>query len=221
MSAPSISNDGDPNTGIYFPAADTIGFVEGGVESMRLDSSGNLGLGVTPSAASLPTIHSAYGLVTGNSEAHIARNAYFAGGWKYQTASTATRASQAGGEFQWFTAPSGTADSAISFTQAMTLDASGQLQVGTASAISTNASPALVSFLGANKTNSNEVGILTIASSDSYAQDKGGSIGFVYKYNTAGGYATGARIYGAKENNTDGSWNGYIGFCYGCWWIAC
>ena len=32
----------DANTGIFFPAADTIAFAEGGVESMRLDSSGNL-----------------------------------------------------------------------------------------------------------------------------------------------------------------------------------
>jgi len=48
--SPSITNDGDTNTGIFFPAADTIAFAEGGVESMRLDSAGNMGLGVTPSA---------------------------------------------------------------------------------------------------------------------------------------------------------------------------
>ena len=40
----------DANTGIFFPAADTIAFSEGGVEAMRIDSAGNLGLGVTPSA---------------------------------------------------------------------------------------------------------------------------------------------------------------------------
>jgi len=41
----------DANTGIFFPAADTIAFAEGGVESMRIDSSGNLGIGtVTPVA---------------------------------------------------------------------------------------------------------------------------------------------------------------------------
>jgi hypothetical protein len=37
----------DTNTGIFFPAADTIAFSEGGVESMRLDSAGNLGVGTT------------------------------------------------------------------------------------------------------------------------------------------------------------------------------
>lgn len=46
-SNPSLSVSGDTNTGIHFPAADTIAFVEGGVESMRLNSSGNLGLGTS------------------------------------------------------------------------------------------------------------------------------------------------------------------------------
>ena len=54
-SAPSITNDGDTNTGIFFPAADTIAFAEGGVESMRIDSSGRLGIG-TDSPSSNPRI---------------------------------------------------------------------------------------------------------------------------------------------------------------------
>lgn len=37
----------DTNTGIFFPAADTIAFSEGGVESMRIDSNGNVGIGTT------------------------------------------------------------------------------------------------------------------------------------------------------------------------------
>ena len=37
----------DANTGIFFPAADTIAFSEGGVESARFDSVGNLGIGIT------------------------------------------------------------------------------------------------------------------------------------------------------------------------------
>jgi len=45
VSAPAITTTGDTNTGIFFPAADTIAFTEGGVESMRIDSAGNVGIG--------------------------------------------------------------------------------------------------------------------------------------------------------------------------------
>jgi hypothetical protein len=45
--APSITTTGDTNTGIFFPAADTIAFTEGGVEAARFDSSGNLGIGTS------------------------------------------------------------------------------------------------------------------------------------------------------------------------------
>jgi len=37
----------DSNTGIFFPAADTIAFAEGGTEVARFDSSGNLGIGTS------------------------------------------------------------------------------------------------------------------------------------------------------------------------------
>lgn len=43
----------DTNTGMFFPAADTIAFSEGGVESMRLDSNGNVGIGTSSPGAKL------------------------------------------------------------------------------------------------------------------------------------------------------------------------
>jgi len=45
--APSISPSGDSNTGIFFPAADTIAFGEGGAESVRIDSSGRFLVGTS------------------------------------------------------------------------------------------------------------------------------------------------------------------------------
>jgi len=44
-SAPSITPTGDSNTGIFFPAADTIAFGEGGSEVMRINSSARLLVG--------------------------------------------------------------------------------------------------------------------------------------------------------------------------------
>jgi hypothetical protein len=46
-STPSIARAGDLNTGIFFPAADTIAFTEGGAEAMRITSDGRLGIGTT------------------------------------------------------------------------------------------------------------------------------------------------------------------------------
>ena len=50
---PAITTTGDTNTGIFFPAADTIAFSEGGAESMRIDASGNVGIGTTSPEAKL------------------------------------------------------------------------------------------------------------------------------------------------------------------------
>jgi hypothetical protein len=45
-STPAIRGT-DANTGIFFPAADTIAFSEGGAEVMRIDSDGDVGIGTT------------------------------------------------------------------------------------------------------------------------------------------------------------------------------
>jgi hypothetical protein len=50
----------DTNTGIFFPAADTIAFGEGGSEAMRINSSGNVGIG-TSSPNSLLELNKASG----------------------------------------------------------------------------------------------------------------------------------------------------------------
>ena len=53
VGTPIIAPTGDTNTGIFFPAADTIAFAEGGAEAMRIDSDGDVGIGIDAPAAPL------------------------------------------------------------------------------------------------------------------------------------------------------------------------
>ena len=107
--------------------------------SLVVNASGNLGLGVTPSAWSVFKAMQlgstmALGGVNGTSS-NVFANTYYDGAYKYIGTGSAYRYEQniATGYHAWHTAPSGTAGAAISFTQAMTLDASGNLLVGTTS----------------------------------------------------------------------------------------
>jgi len=115
-----------------------------GAADVILNTSGNLGLGVTPSAwgsggtavtaLQLPNGASlASGTYLSSSATTLNQNAYNNAGWKYIGTGYAAQYFQSGvsGNHIWYTAPSGTAGNAISFTQAMTLNASSQLTVGT------------------------------------------------------------------------------------------
>ena len=115
----------DANTGIFFPAADTIGFAEGGAEVMRIDSSGNVGIGVAPSAwatyKALQVDNGAVANYSPSQDASYLSNAYYNGGWKYIASAYAVRYAQdgSGGNHRWYSAPTGTAGNAITFTQVL------------------------------------------------------------------------------------------------------
>ena len=122
-------------------SANELIFAENGTERMRLDSSGNLGLGVTPSAWA-----SFKGLQVGdvgafasadfggsNVQAFLGNNVYYGTNFKYIKSNVASIYRMVGKTHAWSYAEAGTAGNDITFTTAMTLDASGRLGIGTAS----------------------------------------------------------------------------------------
>jgi hypothetical protein len=52
-SLPALTTTGDVNTGIFFPAADTAAIATSGTERMRINSSGNVGIGTSSPTAEL------------------------------------------------------------------------------------------------------------------------------------------------------------------------
>ena len=104
---------------------------------MILDTAGNVGLGVTPSAwnsaykaLQFSTTGSLFGEV-GEAAVYLGCNVYVDSvGNKYTTTDFATQYSQENGVHKWLNAASGTAGNAISFTQAMTLASGGYLWLG-------------------------------------------------------------------------------------------
>ena len=130
----TIGNGGTPHT--WYIGAST---------AMTLNSTG-LGVGVTPSAwlSSLTALQvkgvsGVYG--AGSSEFGSVQNCFYnaSSQWIYGTTAAAGKYAISSGVHQWFNAPSGTAGNAITFTQAMTLDASGNLMMGLTTAGTTAA----------------------------------------------------------------------------------
>jgi hypothetical protein len=131
-----LSNGGGGGD-IAVSGANPLTFRTNGTERARIDSSGNVGVGVTPSAwnSAVPALQvkgvsGVYG--AGSSEFGSVQNCFFnaSSQWIYGTTAASGRYAISSGVHQWFNAPSGTAGNAITFTQAMTLDASGNLLVG-------------------------------------------------------------------------------------------
>ena len=187
-----------------------------GSNGLVIDASNNLGLGVTPSAwdSSILTalqVRSASmsAVPSGANDCYLTSNAYYNGSWKYITSTSATQYRQASGTHYWSTAPSGTAGNAISFTQAMTLDASGNLLVGTPSVTEGGK----FSLVGAKSIVAGiPQGQITASDSTALAAGVGGAINFSGVYTSGGSVTSLASIEGYKENATNNNYAGALVF---------
>ena len=211
---------------LYTVGSTSLQFGTGSGVKATIDTSGNLGLGVTPSAwfSSWNAIQGpagkAFGVASSSNGMYVLSNAYLdaTATFKYQTSDYASFYQQVNGAHNWYTAPSGTAGNAITFTQAMTLDASGNLGVGTTSpqarltiADASNANNGTIwlgsaSFYGtikhnASGTGANEYNVAT-ASGGGHIFQRGGTTQFMTDSSgnllvgtTSGGGAGGLTVY--------------------------
>ena len=194
------------------------------ITRMTLDLSGNLGLGVAPSAwgqgkaLQIGTYAAIEDNSGGGGGIALFGNAheYTTNGYKYLQNYYATLYRTWAGQHQWYTAPSGTAGNVITFTQAMTLDASGNLGIGTSSPIAkldiisgTNTTLSVPAGVVAKFSGSVVINSLSTASSGNidslYFQKSHGSginianydLGIIRSY-TQNGYAGGLDFYTGK-----------------------
>jgi hypothetical protein len=178
----------------------------------------NLGLGVTPSAwggalsAGMDFKYSG-GIASHNSANafYLVANGYYnsSGVWKYRQNGYANYVNVGNGDgsIAFYTAPSGTAGNSVTFTQAMTLDASGNLGVGTTSPnlradIQASASP-----------NGDAIRVLGVGTLNTATAGYGGGVAFGGYYNGTSSYvADFAGIQGFKENSTANDYAGALRF---------
>ena len=105
--------------------------------AITIDASENVGIGTTPETNTLgKALHLGQSAnIVGASSSDdfwINNNCYYNSGWKYTNTNEACRVElDQNGKTRFFTAPSGSADAAISWTTAMTIDNDGDIEWGT------------------------------------------------------------------------------------------
>ena len=138
----SLANLGGGSTGsaaIYVNSTsnhtgEMLQILKNGSTKMEMSNSGNLGIGVTPSAWSgfsgVAQVHNS-ALASVNNGAYLYANAYYDGSNNRHIATDeASRYYQLGGNHVWETAASATAGSAVSFSEFMRINSSGHVGIG-------------------------------------------------------------------------------------------
>jgi len=134
-SAPAETNTTSATTGIYYPTSTTLGLSTNGTNAVTIDASQNVGIGVTPSAASstikliqvggTPIIGSAADGV------NFVSNATYNSAWKYVSTGNATLYNMSNGLHVWYTNVSGSAGATFTPTEAARIQPTGNLAVNT------------------------------------------------------------------------------------------
>jgi hypothetical protein len=213
VAAPGLILESETGTGLYRIGANNHGYAVSGAKVLDISSTGlgvagsvtttgNVGVGVTPSAwdSSYKAIDInnnsvIYGFDSGVTA--VGTNFYVAGGvFKYKNDSYAPAVYLLGsGVHQWYSAAAGTAGDAFTFTNTMTLDASGNLSV-----------------TGSVTADKSGKATLVLRDTTSYAAGVGASIDLGGNYRTAGDYQAFTRIAAEKANATDTDYGYNLGF---------
>jgi hypothetical protein len=189
--------------GTYLP----ITFYNGGAERMRLDTNGNLGIGVTNPTAPLHIVTSGTTVVKfqGATTGLI--------GGLFSNATQVSLIESSGANLYQILPASNALALYTNSSERMRIDSSGRVLIGS---VSTPGFSGVYPILQANTssiTNTDTDGAtLALFGNSTYAQNAGAAIAFAYTYNTTSATATGARVRGAKENATLGDYAGYLAF---------
>ena len=136
---PSHSFLGGNATGMYLAGTNQLGFSTAGALAAVIDASGNVGIGVVPSAWAATSYALQVGTgasVFSNNVAYsyFSTNGYFDGtNWRYIGTGAAAQYVQSAGANIWYYAASGTAGNTFAWQEAMRIDANGNVGIGTAS----------------------------------------------------------------------------------------
>ena len=165
--------------------------------AVTIDGSQNVGVGAVPAAwvlSGMQALQVKNASIAGYSNsAYFSTNTYYSSGWKYIATDYATQYQQNTGQHQWYVAASGTAGNAISFTQAMTLDASGNLLVGQTS-VSQTANGVAIQYSG-DATNLSRISVGGTGAGTGYSLYSGTASAYRFYVSYAGQiYATSTSI---------------------------